>query len=72
MMSFLEAFDLFGRDSMAIAQAMGVDEPVAYNLIASRVAGPDRHEPSVMTLSRHRQSRERLREMRIDARGVAR
>lgn len=72
MISFLEAFDLFGRDSMAIAQAMGVDEPVAYNLIASRVAGVDRHEPTVMTLSRHRQNRERLREMRLAARGVAR
>lgn len=72
MMSFLEAFDLFGRDSMAIAQAMGVDEPVAYNLIASRVAGADRHQPAVMTVSRHRQNRECLREMRSNARGVAR
>ncbi|KQS79059.1 hypothetical protein ASG25_10765 [Rhizobium sp. Leaf384] len=72
MLTFLEAFERYGRHSMDVAEAMGVDEPVAYNLIASRVAGADRREPSVMTLSRYHQSREMLRQIRMQKRGVSR
>lgn len=35
-MTFLEAFTLYGRDSMAIAEACGMTEARAYNLIAAR------------------------------------
>lgn len=35
-MTFLEAFTLYGRDSMAIAEATGMSEAEAYNNIARR------------------------------------
>lgn len=35
-MTFLEAYELFGRDSGAIAEACGIDESEAYNLMAAR------------------------------------
>lgn len=40
MMTFREAYRIFGRDSMAIAEAIGVEEAVAYNLIARHTAFP--------------------------------
>jgi hypothetical protein len=35
-MTFCEAYELFGRDSAAIAEACGLDECDAYNLMAAR------------------------------------
>ncbi|GMB80522.1 hypothetical protein NN6n1_13040 [Shinella zoogloeoides] len=35
-MTFCEAYALYGRDSMAIAEACGIGEPEAYNLMAAR------------------------------------
>lgn len=35
-MTFLEAYALYGRNSMAIAEACGIDESEAYNLMAAR------------------------------------
>lgn len=35
-MSFPEAYALYGRDSAAIAEACGMDEYEAYNLMAAR------------------------------------
>lgn len=35
-MTFCEAYVLYGRDSAAIAQACGIDESEAYNLMAAR------------------------------------
>lgn len=35
-MTFVEAYILHGRDSMAIAKACGISEAKAYNLIAAR------------------------------------
>ncbi|MCA0342970.1 MULTISPECIES: hypothetical protein [unclassified Shinella] len=34
--TFLEAYALHGRNSMAIAEACGIDESDAYNLMAAR------------------------------------
>jgi len=34
--TFLEAFERFGRDSMAIAEACGISEAHAYNLYSRR------------------------------------
>ena len=35
-MTFLEAYILHGRDSMAIAKACGIDESEAYNRMAAQ------------------------------------
>lgn len=35
-MTFIEAYALYGRDSATIAEACGIDECDAYNLIAAR------------------------------------
>jgi len=35
-MTFCEAYALYGRDSAAIAEACGIDESEAYNLMAAR------------------------------------
>lgn len=35
-MTFIEAYALYGRDSAAIAEACGIDECDAYNLMAAR------------------------------------
>lgn len=35
-MTFLEAYETYGRDSMAIAKACNMTEAEAYNLMASR------------------------------------
>jgi hypothetical protein len=35
-MTFCEAYSLYGRDSAAIAEACGIDESEAYNLMAAR------------------------------------
>lgn len=42
-MTFIEAYERFGRDSMAIAEACGITEADAYNLIARRASFD--HEP---------------------------
>jgi hypothetical protein len=36
MISFLEAYTLYGRDSAAIAKACGIDESEAYNRMAAQ------------------------------------
>lgn len=35
-LTFIEAYVIFGRDSAAIAEACGIDECDAYNLMAAR------------------------------------
>ena len=35
-MTFIEAYALYGRDSMAIAEATGLSEAEAYNAMAAR------------------------------------
>jgi hypothetical protein len=41
MITFIEAFAKYGRDSMAIAKACDIREAVAYNLIAARVGSAE-------------------------------
>jgi hypothetical protein len=78
MTSFLEAFAFHGRNSMAVAATMQVDESVAYNLIARHLGEtePAFQKPetkrSPYSPASNIKRRERLREIRLEERGVAR
>lgn len=76
-MTFLEAYALYGRDSAAIAEACGIDESEAYNLMAARADRdlgimPD-DERRERQREAHRRWRERNKarnaELRREARG---
>lgn len=61
-MTFCEAYALYGRDSAAIAEACGIDESEAYNLMAAR-ADLDRGVlPDAERRERQREANRRWRE----------
>lgn len=73
MSRFLEAYAFHGRNSAAVAATMGVDESVAYNLIARHVGETEpARKQSTYSPAANLQRRERLREVRMEERGVAR
>lgn len=61
-MTFLEAYELFGRDSAAIAEACGIDESEAYNLMAARADVERGILPGAERRERKRESNRRWRE----------
>lgn len=75
-MTFIEAYALFGRDSAAIAEACGIDECDAYNLMAARadrdhgiVPYSEREERKAeQKRAWHAKNRQRLAELRREAR----
>lgn len=73
-MTFCEAYELFGRDSAAIAEACGIDESEAYNLMAARADVDHGVLPDGERRERQREANRRWRdrnkaELRREARG---
>jgi len=75
-MTFCEAYALYGRHSMKIAEACGISEPEAYNLIAARVDLDLGISPSSIQADRRRayfrEYRQRQKAQRADLRREAR
>ena len=75
-MTFLEAYALYGRDSAAIAEACGIDESEAYNLMAARADLDRGIMPSSIQADKRRayfreyreKQKEHLAELRREAR----
>ena len=65
-MTFIEAYDRFGRDSMAIAEACGITEHEAYNLYSRRANFDHSPVDAARAIKQEYQlrSRERLRAIR--------
>ena len=61
-MTFCEAYALHGRNSMAIADACGLDESEAYNLMAVRADVERGILPDAERRERHREANRRWRE----------
>lgn len=61
-MTFLEAYPLYGRDSAAIAEACGIDESEAYNLMAARADVERGILPDAERRERQREAHRRWRE----------
>lgn len=61
-MTFIEAYALYGRDSAAIAEACGIDESEAYNLMAARADVDHGVLPDAERRERHREANRRWRE----------
>lgn len=76
-MTFLEAYALHGRNSMAIAEACGIDESEAYNLMSARANLDLGITPSSIQAEKRRayfreyrqKKKEQLAELRREARG---
>lgn len=60
MTTFPEAYEQFGRDSAAIAEACGISEAAAYNMMARRVEFE--HSPSAAARSIRQEFNQRQRE----------
>lgn len=74
-MTFLEAYALHGRDSMAIAKACGLEEGDAYNLMAARadvdagvLPGESKSRKQEYRIKQNIENRARLAEIRREAR----
>jgi hypothetical protein len=75
--TFIEAYALYGRDSAAIAEACGIDESEAYNLMAARADRDLGIMPDAERRERHREANRRWyeknkainAELRREARG---
>lgn len=75
--TFIEAYALYGRDSAAIAEACGIDESEAYNLMAARADLDLGITPSSIQADKRRayfreyrqKKKEQLAELRREARG---
>lgn len=61
-MTFLEAYAIHGRNSMAIAEACGIDESEAYNLMAARADRDLGILPDAERRERQREANRRWRE----------
>jgi len=61
-MTFCEAYELFGRNSAAIAEACGIDESEAYNLMAARADVDHGVLPDEERRERQREANRRWRE----------
>lgn len=61
-MTFCEAYALYGRDSAAIAEACGIDESEAYNLMAARADLDRGILPDAERRERQREANRRWRE----------
>lgn len=76
-MTFCEAYALYGRDSAAIAEACGIEESEAYNLMAARADLDRGITPASVQADKRRayfreyrqKHKEQLAELRREARG---
>lgn len=61
MITFIEAYERFGRDSMAIAEACGMTEAEAYNNISFRANFDHSPVDAALAIRQERQMRKRDR-----------
>lgn len=66
-MTFIEAYELYGRDSMAIAEATGLSEAEAYNAMAARANIDHGAFPTEESIQEYRRASMEIGRQRIEA-----